>query len=188
MTIEVRDLATPELQRISKLVSRPRLLLQACGRRVAKDLKAGFRDRDKEPNSHGWWKSHWWNREVAQKTAYQGATDTEATVSIASKQFRHFLLGGRVVGHPYLAIPLTEQAKRKGSPGEWTKKGDGQLTFLRSKTGACYLFPGEGKSHNASYLLVRSVTHKPHPDAIPTDKIEAGVDDEASKFLERITK
>jgi hypothetical protein len=186
MTIEVRDLATPELRRIAGQVRRPQLLMQACGRRVEKDLKRYFRGRDKERNRHGWWKSHWWNREVAQKTAYQGATDHEATVSIASVQFAHRLRGGTIKGHPYLALPLTEQAKRKGSPGEWTHKGDGQLTFIRSKLGACYLFPGEGQAHDASYLLVRSVTQKADDRALPPKgEIEAGIDDTATKFFER---
>jgi len=179
------DATTDILRQVAARVTRPRLLMQACGKRVEKDLKKVFRTRDKEPNSKGWWKSHWWNREVARNTAYQSATDTEAVVSIASKQFLHHLRGGKVQGHPYLAIPLTDEAKRKGSPREWTKKGDGQLTFLRSKLGASYLFPGKGQSHTASYLLVRSVTHKAHPDSLPVAVIQAGVEDEAKKFFER---
>ena len=180
------EVTSARLRAVAAQVQHPRQLMQACGARVEKDLKAYFLLRDKESNRHGWWKSHWWNREVAQNTAYQGATDSEATVSISSKQFAHRLQGGTIKGHPYLALPLTEQAKRLGSPGEWSKKGDGQLTFIRSRLGSCYLFPGEGQAHDASYLLVRSVTQKADPRALPpiTD-LEAGVDDTANKFLER---
>lgn len=186
MTIEIHDLATPELQRISAQVRRPQLLMQACGRRVANDLKKHFRSRDAEGNSKGWVRSHWWRREPLQATSLTEATATGATVSIASREFAHRLRGGRIQGHPYLAIPLTNQAKAKGSPGEWTHKGDGQLAFIRSRTGACYLFPGEGQSHDASYLLVRSVNQKPDPRALPPrEDLESGVDDEATRFLQR---
>lgn len=184
--VTVRDLATPELQRMRRQVERPRLLMQACGRRVENMLHRHFLKRNAEPNKQGWAKSNWWNREVNHNTSMTSATDTEAVVSVASRQFAHRLLGGKITGHPYLALPLTEQAKLKGSPGEWTSKGDGQLTFIRSKLGACYLFPGEGQSHDASYLLVRSVTHKADPDALPRQgDLEAGVVDEAEKFLGR---
>lgn len=186
MTIEIKDLATPELERIRRLVQRPRALMQACGKRVEKDLRGYFRKRNKEPNKKGWWKSDWWAKEVLANTAFQGATETEATVSIASVQFAHRLRGGTIKGHPYLALPLTEQAKRKGSPGEWSEKGDGQLTFIRSKLGACYLFPGEDQSHGASYLLVRSVRQKADSRALPPQgDLEAGVDEAANRFLAR---
>jgi hypothetical protein len=185
--VTVTDLATPKLQRIIRHVQRPRVLMQAVGRRVEGGLHGYFLERNQQPNKQGWWKSNWWNREVKRNTAYQGASDTEATVSIASRQFLQRLRGGRITGNPFLALPLTEQAKRKGSPGEWTSKGDGQLTFIRSKTGVAYLFPGDGKGHGASYLLVRSVNQKPDPHALPPQSdIEDWVEDEAVKFAGRV--
>lgn len=185
--VTVRDFATPMLDRVRRQVDRPRLLLQACGRRVENILHGHFLKRNAEPNRQGWAKSNWWAREVKGNTSLTSATDTEAVVSIASLQFLHRLLGGKVQGHPYLALPLTEEAKIKGSPREWSSPGDGQLQFIRSKLGSCYLFPDEGQSHGASYLLVRSVTQKADPDALPEQgEIEAGVDDEAVKFFERI--
>ena len=188
MKIEVKDLATPELQRIAAAVQRPQLLLQAAGKRVEKELRRHFRERDAEGNEKGWSRSHWWNKEVAKATAYQSATDTEAVVSIASKQFLHRLRGGTVrAGRgKFLALPLTDQAKKKGSPAEWTTKGDGQLVFMRSKLGVAYLFPGKDKGHGASYLLLKSVTHRPDPRALPEPgTLEAAVDDEAQRFLRR---
>jgi hypothetical protein len=183
------EIVTAKLQRVAAQLQRPRLLMQACGRRVENILHRHFLSRDAEGNKHGWARSHWWNREVNHNTALQSATDTEARVSIASRQFAQRLRGGKIQGHPYLALPLTAQAKAKGSPGEWSKPGDGQLQFIRSKLGSCYLFPGEGQSHGASYLLVRSVTQKPDPRALPPrGDIEAGVDDEAGKFLREAVK
>lgn len=184
--VTVADFVTPKLQRIAARVRRPRLLMQAAGRRVENILHEHFLGRNAQPNKRGWPKSNWWNREVRRNTALQGASDTEATVSIASRQFLQRLRGGRITGNPFLALPLTPQAKRRGSPGEWTSKGDGQLVFLRSHLGVAYLFPGKGKSHGASYLLVRAVNQKPDPDALPPRaRIEDGVEDEAEKFLRR---
>ena len=186
MKMEVRDLATPLLKRIAAQVQRPRALMQVCGMRVAKDLQRYFEARNSEPNQKGWFKSGWWLNEVARNTAFQRADDTEAVVSIASRQFAHRMLGGQIQGHPFLAIPLTEEAKRKGSPGAWTNKGDGKLVFIRSKLGACYLFPGKGQSHDASYLLVRSDNQKADPRALPpASELEAGVEDEANMFLKK---
>jgi len=188
MTIEVRDLATPELQRIAREVKHPRLLMQAVGKRVEKDLRAHFRAREAEGNRQGWPRSHWWIREVAKATAYQGATDTEATVSIASLQFLHKLRGGtvRAASGKFLAVPLTAQAKAKGSPAEWTTRGDGKLVFVRSKTGVACLLPGKGERHGASYLLLKQVTHKADPRALPDDAdLLAPVYDEAVKFVNR---
>ncbi|GAB4178758.1 MAG: hypothetical protein Fur0032_19300 [Terrimicrobiaceae bacterium] len=187
-SVDIRDTATPELRRIAGMVRRPRMLMQAAGKRVETELHEHFLARDAEGNSQGWKRTHWWNREVKKATAYQGATDTEATVSIASKQFLHKLRGGRVraAKGKFLSIPLTNQAKTKGSPGEWTTKGDGQLQFIRSRQGVAYLFPGKGRRHGASYLLLKSVVHKADPDALPrSGKIEAGIDDEAGKYLRR---
>lgn len=186
--ITVTDLATPELRRIARIVARPRLLLQACGKRVEGVLHKHFLRRDAEGNAKGWVRSHFWNREVKRSTAYQGATDSEATVSIASRQFAQRLYGGtiRAKGGRFLALPLTNQAKAKGSPGEWTAKGDGKLEFFKSKSGGRFLFPGKGQSHRASYVLVKSVTQKPDPRALPrrTD-IQTAIDDEGGKFLAR---
>lgn len=185
--VTISDFVTPKLQAVARQLQHPRLLLQAVGRRVEQVLQGHFLRRDAQPNKAGVWKSHWWNREVKRNTAYQGATDTEATVSIASRQFLQRLKGGRISGNPFLALPLTEQAKRKGSPGEWTSKGDGKLVFLRSKQRVAYLFPGEGETHDASYLLVRSVNQQPDPEALPPrGDMEAGAEDETERFVRRM--
>jgi hypothetical protein len=86
----------------------------------------------------------------------------------------------------FLAIPLTNQAKAKGSPGEWTSKGDGKLQFMRSKQGVAFLFPGKGERHGASYILLKSVTQKADSRALP-DRADlvASVEDEAVKFVNR---
>jgi hypothetical protein len=191
MNVEVLDMASPELRRIAAELERPVLLMQAAGRRVEKDLKAHFRSRNDEGNEQGWVRSHWWNREVAKATAYQGATNTDATVSIASRQFLHKLRGGtvRAANGKFLALPMTNEAKAKGSPGEWTSKGDGKLQFVRSREGRAYLFPGEGEAHGAAYILLKSVTHKADPRALPPQAdLDAAVGDEARRFLTRILR
>lgn len=185
--VEVVDLVTPELARMAEKVKHPRLLMQACGRRVERDLRRFFGRKNAEPNKKGWWKSNWWNREVKRNTAFQSATDTEATVAIASVQFLHRLRGGIVSGNPMLAIPVTEAAKRKGSPGEWSHRGDGQLQFIVDKVNnRALLVPGKDQSHGAIYVLKRSVRHEADAQALPSAaELELGVLDEASRFVQR---
>ena len=201
-TVQIRDTSTPRLETIRQQAKRPRALMAAAGKRVEKDLRAHFADKDRKGNAKGWPRSHFWARTVRAATAFQGATDTGATVAISSPEFMLRLRGGTVRAKrgKYLAIPLTARAKAAGSPREGGWSG-GALKFFRTKLGRALLVEashtrlafrggrvagGQQSGGEAQYLLVRSVRQRADSSALPTEaKLQAAIDNEAEKYLAR---
>lgn len=192
-TIQINDQATPELLRIRAQVKRPRALMAAAGKRVERELRSHFLAKDSEGNRRGWVRSHFWNKRVRQATSFTGATDTTAEVEIASPEFVHKLRGGtiRPKRGRALAIPLTNRAKKAGSPREWD---DDALFPLKTKRGLFLMIATLGKGRGgikgqrliAAYKLLPKVTHRPDPTALPPEgNLEAAVEDEALKYLRR---
>jgi len=170
--------------------------MQALGKRVEVELRRHFDRKNSAGNKRGWVRSNFWSRVVKRGTSFTGATENEATVTVASREFVHKLRGGTIrakSGH-MLAIPLRSQAKAAGSPGEWSTPGDGQLTFIRTKKGA-YLFRNrgfrgrggrgmKGQRLEAWYKLVASVRHLADPTALPEEGVlAAAVADQAEKEI-----
>lgn len=202
MTVEIRDTETARLDEIRDKVKRPRALMAAAGKRVEKELRTHFASKDRQGNSKGWPRSHFWNRTVRASTSFTGATDTAAEVAISSPEFMQRLRGGtiRAKRGKYLAIPLTARAKAAGSPREGGWSGGG-LTFIRTKLGRALLVEaahtrlafrrgrvagGKQMGGEAQYLLVRSVSQRPDPTALPTEaQIRSAIDSEAEKHLTR---
>lgn len=109
---------TRELTKIARELDRPRRLMAAAGKQLEVDLKKHFLSREREPNKKGWPSLHFWKKEGHDKTALQTITDNSATVVIASPAIAHKQEGGRIVPKrgQALAIPLTPEAARTGSP------------------------------------------------------------------------
>lgn len=185
--VTIRDLATTRLDALLKQATRPKGMLSVAGRRVSNELRAYFLKRNEEGNKRNWPRSNFWSSVVAAATHFDGATDTEATVTIASREFLHKLEGGtiRAKSGRMLAIPLTAKAKEAGSPREWDKK---DLFVLKSKEeNRAYLARKKGKSDlELLYLLIASVHQEKDPHALPPEgTLEAAAEDEAAKFLKR---
>ena len=186
--VKIQDLATPKLDALLRQTKRPKGMLTVVGRRVENVLRDYFLQRNEEGNKQGWPRSNFWSQTVAAATRFEGATDTEATVRIASREFLHKLEGGtiRAKNGRMLTIPLTEEAKKKGSPSEWNDKKD--LFVLKSKKeNRAYLARKKGKKDlELLYLLIASVHQEKDPRALPPKgTLEAAAEDEAGKFLER---
>ena len=101
-------------------------------------------------------------------------TDEEAVVEVASRELAHYIHGGPVRPLPprkALAIPLTERARRAGSPSLGNIK---DLFLVKTKGRKPLLCTMEGKRLEAHYVLVKSVTHKGHQDKWPQGEIESG--------------
>lgn len=193
MTITITDNATAQVQAIFANPATARRRMQAIGKRVEVDLRKHFDRKNSEGNKRGWVRSNFWSKTVKRGTSFTGATENEATVTIASREFVHKLRGGtiRAKAGRMLAIPLRSQAKAAGSPGEWSTPGDGQLTFIRTKKGA-YLFRNrgfrgrgiKGQRLEAWYKLVASVRHLADPSALPEEGVlSAAVADQAEKEI-----
>lgn len=194
MTITITDNATERVQALFANPAVARRRMQAIGKRVEVDLRKHFDRKNSEGNRRGWVRSNFWSRVVKRGTSFTGATENEATVTIASREFVHKLRGGtvRAKSGKMLAIPLRSQAKAAGSPKEWSTPGDGQLTFIRTKKGA-FLFRNrgfrgrggiKGQRLEAWYKLVASVRHMADPTALPEEGVlSAAVADQAEKEI-----
>lgn len=88
----------------------------------------------------------------------------------------HKVNGGPIVPKrgKMLAIPLTPEARKRGSPSDASYP---ELFILPDKAKNQAFLARKWKGKGASkrplqlwYLLVRSVMQKPHPDALPTEK------------------
>ncbi|GAB4180108.1 MAG: hypothetical protein Fur0032_20970 [Terrimicrobiaceae bacterium] len=197
-TVQISDQATPELIRIRGLVQRPRSLMAAAGKRVERELRGHFLKKNRQGNRRGWVRSNFWSKVVRQATAFTGATDNSAEIGIASPEFVHKLRGGTIRPRRgrALAIPLTSRAKAAGSPREWDDSS--RLVPIKTRKGLFLMvsqYKGKerggikGQRLIAAYKLVPKVTHKPDPTALPPDgALEGAVEDEAMKYLDRLTK
>lgn len=180
MTITFEDHATPDLRAMMARLRRRKPLMQAMGKAVEVELHRHFTKRDGEGNKRGWKSRHFWNRIVRKSTSYTGATEDEATVAIASREFAHKVHGGTITAArgKYLAIPLTARAYAVGSPRLWPS-GKSALTLIKTAK-ACVLIEayhsklgkrsrGKISGGEAQYLLKHSVTQKADPRALPSD-------------------
>jgi len=153
------------------LLADPTPLLQAGGEGIETRLRKHFLERDAEGNKKGWPRKHFWNRVVRQATSLGEVTADRATVHIASPEFGLHLRGGTVTPKrgKFLAIPITAEAYKAGSPREGNMPG---LFFVRFPKGnRAYLSTQDGPQ----YRLLKSVTIPADPRALPPegDLVEA---------------
>lgn len=177
MRIVITDTAPPALKTKAERIARSQRRMEAIGDRVAEVLREHFQTKNNAGNKKGWWRSNFWVDVVKSATSRTGATDRTATVTVASREFVHKLKDGvvRAKGGSFLAIPLRSEAKEKGSPGEWSQKGDGQLIPIRTGRGLFLFrnlgFRGRGRTKGQRlevwYKLVTSVRHLADPTALP---------------------
>lgn len=194
MTVTITDNSTARVQAIFANPATARRRMQALGKRVEVELRNHFDRKNSEGNKRGWVRSNFWSRVVKRSTSFTGATETEATATVASREFVHKLKGGtvRAKSGRMLPLPLRSQAKAAGSPKEWSTPGDGQLVFIKTRKGA-FLFRNRGFRGTGSikgqrlelwYKLVASVRHLADPTALPADGVlDAAVADQAEKEI-----
>ena len=159
-------------------------LLRVMQRRGVNEIKKHFADRNAEPNSMGWAKKNFWNREGRDNTGAGELTDHSAMIVVASAAIAHKVKGGTITAKrgKFLAIPLTAEAYKAGSPSaaNWPglfvirRKGDTSRAFLclADQLGAK---PPKGKKAmqprdsgiRPQWLLIKSVTQRADPRALP---------------------
>lgn len=202
---EVIDGITPELSRIAREFSDTRPLMAACGKRLEVEVRKHFAELDRKPNSMGWPKRHFWNRQVRSKVILTSVTSTTAVVTVDSPEAVHRIEGGtiRPKRAKTLAIPANADAYRTGSPREadidqleYLPLHQGNLvgalirrfqTIIR-KTKTAYKAVKE-VGGEVFYWLVRKVTTRAHPEEQPNrEKLNAAVIDEARKLFARILR
>lgn len=148
---------------------KPRILMTWATGDVAKAFRENFQNLDKSRSRYG---HAFYVKEGANKTTSKVSTDgTSGEVTVASYLMAHKYFGGTVrPKRKFLAIPVSGWAKsQKRNPGDIPGldvfvMGNGRAYLAR--TGA----DGRRKE-GADWLLVRSVTHKPHPEVIPASSV-----------------
>lgn len=140
-------------------------------------LREHFSELQSRPRRDGLTHGYFWSgtggNSVAEQISGHVISGDTATIAIDSPPLAHKLTGGTIsaadYGHTYLTIPATDAAVKapRGARSftthiSWEEHPDGGLRpALVSGT--------DRGSGSVLYWLVRSVTHRPMPDALPTD-------------------
>jgi hypothetical protein len=163
------DEITPELRRIARQMEHPRLLMEALAKEYKAQLWLHFMKRDQQGNAQGFPRKHFWKNVVKAATAVTEVQDRRATVTVASAEFLHKLTGGKVEAKraKALSIPISGEAYKAGSASLFPKP----LTMVVRRGHAPLLVEtgiiGKSKAWKLHYILLKSVTHKADPQALP---------------------
>jgi hypothetical protein len=166
--ITIYDGITPELNRLARELRETRPLMAALTKTLA--------------NSH---RRHWRGRggkfwaDIARACVEGPATPTSGQIIVGHPRgamLLHKIRGGTVYPKTAkaLSIPLTAAAKKTGSASRWeTTRGKGPLTMVVRKNRPPLLVEtaliGSKRTRKWTihYVLLKSVTHRPDPAALP---------------------
>lgn len=154
------------LRDISMRIKDPKRALKVGANAVANKLKSHFRQRNQEPNKEGWSKSGFWAQ--IRDSVQQLDEGNGAVVQINDPRFNLKFFGGTVTAKrgKSLAIPLHEEYKGV-LPSTFSRD---KFFFLPTESGENVGILAEALGDNrirAAYLLRKSTTHQPDPDALP---------------------
>lgn len=161
---------------------KPKLLMKWAVGNVAKAFRENFLKLNEPPRSK--YGHNFYRREGEEKTTAEVGSDGQTgAVVVASPQMAHKLKGGvvRAKRGKALAIPVSEWAKRQQRNPRAVPGLDLFLLNGRAYLGA----RGDGGRLDVHYLLVRSVTHKPHPEVIPGESVLTAAVAKACRQYER---
>lgn len=173
-----KDTITPELARILGIVKRPRALYGAGAKAVQVQISEHLRRLEARGNKMGWPSQKFFagkSTSVEKNVGISALDDTRAVVTIADPRFVHRIEGGTVTAkrRKNLAIPLTAEAYAKSNQGSIKESMPG-LVLIKTPKGLLLVTSktsGRGKNKTvkiiAMFKLVRSVTHRPHPEEMP---------------------
>jgi hypothetical protein len=176
----ITDDVTPRLRALTRHLApgRGQALLGVLGKTVEVELRAWFAAANEgKANRRGWKRQNFWSQ-MRTRTAYDPAltTPTTATVVIADPRLAPHVYGGtiRPKESKYLAIPLRPEAYG-------VRPKSGLIAGLRfapigqTSNTVGYLVRREGKGPDAPvvsyYRLVRKVTIRPDPSALPPARL-----------------
>lgn len=173
----IKDTVTPELKRVLGAAQRPRSVVQAGGKAMQVEISAHLRRLQARGNRNGWPAQKFFtgpSGSVEKSVRISKITDTGAELTIADPRFAHLVNGGTVSARraKHLAIPLTAEAYAAAGKGSIQSAVPGlKLVVLKSGLFLCRETKSGGKNSRPQitpiFKLVKSITHKPHPDELP---------------------
>lgn len=159
------------LERFRDQLAHPADMMAESATRVERKLRGHFSERDNKGNKLGGRRTHFW-ADIANSVAIGEVTDTQATIEIGDARFGQKLRGGTIVAKTarMLTIPVDPEAHgRRASVFE--RETGLKLIFIRQTAGrgSAILATRVANSPtlHARYVLKRSVTQQPDPQALP---------------------
>lgn len=165
LTITPTGDLSPRLTRLLADLEGPKSkgLGMVMGRGVANEIKKHFRERNQTPNALGGKRTNFWAA-VANSVQTPQWQPGQVSVAINHPAIAQKVFGGTI--HPTkaknLAIPVDPRAYGK-SPRVFEA-----LHYARTKEGTGLLGMTEGEKFIVYYVLRKSVTQKPDPNALPS--------------------
>lgn len=168
-----RDTITPEVRRIMGELRDPRPVMQAGAKELQVQIVRHLKALESRGNEQGWPSQKFFagGPNSVDKHVGLAVARAVATVTIADPRFVHHVTGGVVVPkrRRFLAIPLTAAAYSAGGKGSiresmpWLKLVRGAFDTALGRRAGLFLAHGL----EVLFQLVRSVRHRPHPQAMP---------------------
>lgn len=159
-----RDEVTPHLRRLLRLAEGDGGLRAVMGRAGANVLRKHFRARNSQPNKLGGARTNFWSR-VAESVHAPRSSGAHIVIPINHPAIAQKVFGGTIRARKakHLAIPIDARAHGK-SPRVFDA-----LTFAMTGAGVKLLGTREGGVFRALFVLKKSISQRPDPQALPKD-------------------
>ncbi len=189
--ISIEDQLSPHLRNFQVAITARAPMMQKLGEDLARALREHFHKRDSQPNSKGWPKRHFWNREGRNNTALTHYDAASATVTIASAAIAHKLKGGTVRPKRAraLAIPAIAAAYKAIQPSAMDAN---TLAYIPLNRGNLVAMLTERRKNRRArprvwFWIVKQATHRADPKTLPPQAdVERQIQASAQQYLDRI--
>ena len=159
-----KDEVTPHLRRLLKEAETNSPLSRVLGRAASNELKKHFRERNKTGNKKGWKRSNFWTA-VGASVQSPVSSPGKIVIPITDVRLPLKVFGGTVrptKGSKNLAIPIHPSVA-----GVLARQIFDTLGFAMTRAGVQLLI--RKTDGTPLYVLKKSTTHKPDPNALPKD-------------------
>ena len=207
MSVKLTISIPPDLQRDLQAVSDSKpAILKVVAHTIENVLLDHFMELQGRPRADGFTPCNFWDGDdttsVSAKIGDPEINGDIAVIPIDSPELYHKLHGGTVkpVGHPYLTIPATDEAAHapQGARSfqthiEWVLHPDGGMRpalvsdanyAKEDRSGKRRVTHNQDKANTGSgdvlFWLVHQVTHRPMPDALPSETVLADASRDAA--------
>lgn len=179
----VKGAEIKQIEALQKKLADAARLNAVVGRSFEKTLRNHFRKQNRRPNKRGWRKQGVWNK-IAADTAFAGADETSATVTIRNPIIKTKIFGARIKpkgGKKFLAIPAIEARY-----GMMPSALDDELQFRKTRRGGILGRINSDGTMQVHYWLVRKADVPRDPQALPaSSEVASDANIAISKYIRR---
>jgi hypothetical protein len=169
-----KDTMTPSLKRKLARAEHPRVMMEAGAKAVQVDITKHLRTLQARGNEMGWPSQKFFAggpNSVEKNVGIASVTDKSAVITIADPRFIHRITGGTVTAKRAgaLTVPLTAEAGALSGKGSLRQSAP-WLKLIKTPKGAFLVKVFAARAPEFMFLLLKSVTHSPHPNEAPDVK------------------